>query len=167
MQERFCYWASNSILSKGLIYLFPISPRHYIMLIDPATYDVCTTENNLIIIDDNSDVDQINLLQAIAADRNLYFTIYEQQDYLKELATQTRNNKINKVEKQLLDNPQKTGSKSLFAYQLYHKLQFFFSFIRVGKEAQIYDTSKRLFHPRNQYIVDFIQNLGDKKSHLL
>lgn len=167
MQDRTCYWASNSILSKGLIYLFPISPRHYIMLIDPATYDVLSTENNLIIIEDSSDVDQINLLQGITADRNLYFTIPEQEDYLKDLAGKIANNKIDKVEKQLLDNPKKPGSKSLFAYQLYHKLSFFFSFIRTGEAAKIYDTSKQLFHPRNQNMVDFVQDLSDKKSNLL
>jgi len=162
MQHRQSYWASASILSKGLIYLFPLSPRHYIMLVDPTTYDVKSNEADLIAITDESDIDQINILQAISADQNIYFAAPEQENYIASLAKEAAKNKIDKLQTQLLNNPQKPGSNSLFAYQLVHKLEFFFSFIREGKEAGAYDTNEKLFHPRNQAIVDHVMNMKDK-----
>jgi hypothetical protein len=159
MQRRQSYWASSSILSKGLIYLFPLSPWHYIMLVDPATYDVKSNEADLIAITDESDIDQINLLQAISADQNIYFAAPEQKNYIANLVKEALKNKIDKLETQLLNNPQKPGSKSLFAYQMIHKLEFFFSFIREGKEACAYDTNEKLFHPRNKAIVDYVINI--------
>ncbi|MBB6130021.1 DUF4238 domain-containing protein [Mucilaginibacter lappiensis] len=159
MQKRACYWASNSILSKGIIYLFPLSTRYYIMLVDPETYEVFSTENDLIPIKNQSDINFINLLQCISADQNLYFAKIADENYVKKIAADAREYKIDKLVNQLLDNPEKPGIKTPFLYQLLHQLDFFFSFIRENKEAMEYNTENKLLHPRSQEILDYVLSL--------
>ncbi|MEJ2901516.1 DUF4238 domain-containing protein [Pedobacter panaciterrae] len=164
MQKRKYYWAANSHLSKGLILLFPLSPDHYLMLIDPYSYDVKCTAENRIHVDKASDLYNINLLQSVSADKNLYYRIAQEEAYIKSLAMEGLRNKKSKLISELVPCPGKPEAKCLFSYHLAHTLNLSFSFIRESEEAKAYDVTKQRDHPRNQEIVDWMKQVRLKRK---
>lgn len=158
MLKRKYYWSVNSILSKGLIMLFPLSPKHYLMLIDPFTYDVNCTKTNNINITKQADVYNINLLQSISADKILYFTDNISDKYVSSIAKEGKKNKRNETVNQEIRKPENPGGKLLFSYEIVHKLNLLFSFIREGQEAMGYKIHESIFHPRNEDIVEWVEN---------
>jgi hypothetical protein len=155
MRKRKKFWNANSLLDKGLILLFPLSPKLYLMLFDPGIYDILISED-LVGIDDFNDIYKLNLLQAVTGERFLYFPDSIGEDYLRKLASDAQQQMKNKFINQKILHPD-TGKLSLFSYFLPHEIDFYFSFIRDGSYARSYDVSKELSHPRNQEIVDWVK----------
>ncbi|ADB42934.1 DUF4238 domain-containing protein [Spirosoma linguale] len=80
--------------SKGLQIFIPISPKHLIILYDSWSYKIGTKTNHVVEIKNDSDVDQINILQFLNCDKLIFFKNMEQQKlhYYK-----TRSNKYEKA----------------------------------------------------------------------
>jgi hypothetical protein len=155
MQSRKCYWNANSLMNKGLILLFPLHPKWYIMLYDPCVYDVLVSRD-LVVVDKSSDVYKINLLQTVYADRFVYFSDSLNERYVRNMAQDGGKRKLNKYIHKEVRHPE-TGRPALFSYYLPHKIDFYFSFMRDGKEAKDYDVHSKLEQVRSQEIIDWVE----------
>lgn len=70
---------------KGLIILFPLSPRHCLIYYDSILYKIGGKRlHTNVIIDNNSDIDEINKLQVINANETLY-SLDMSESYLSNL----------------------------------------------------------------------------------
>lgn len=159
MQQRGCYWAANSIISKGLTMMFPLSPFHCLLYVDSEFYDVKSTDQNIIYLESNDDIDLINLLQAISADQNLYFASEHQTDCVISVSRQGCERKRNKVVTKIIPNPEKPDSLMQFSYTMNHDINQFFSFLRESNIAKTYQVDGILKHPRNEEMVDWINKI--------
>lgn len=61
------------IASKGLQVFVPISPRVILCFYDKKTYHVGSPDDRQVLVLRSSDVDQLNGLQYVSADENIYF----------------------------------------------------------------------------------------------
>lgn len=164
MQRKEYYWAANSILSKGLTMIFPVSPFHCLLFIDSHFYDVKCTDKHIIYGDDENDIDLLNLLQAISADQNLYFSSEHQLDYVTSLNKQGQEHKKDNYVTKIISNPERPNSFMQLSYTIRHEIKKYFSFLRESQEAKIYRVEGILKHPRNEDIDDWINRIL-KKGH--
>lgn len=70
--------------AKGLQIFYPIAPKHCFLFYDETTYGFGGKTGRIIKIDKEIDVEQINLIQFINANYNLYFNEDFDENYLKE-----------------------------------------------------------------------------------
>ena len=68
--------------AKGLQIFYPISPRHCFLFYDETTYGFGNRTGRIIKINKELDVEQINLIQYINANNNLYFNEDFDEQYL-------------------------------------------------------------------------------------
>jgi len=60
--------------SRGLIILFPLSPRVLLLLTDREVYMVESNKSSIVVVTKKHDVVELNLLQCTNASENLYFS---------------------------------------------------------------------------------------------
>lgn len=69
--------ANTGFSSRGLIILYPLSPRVLLVLTDPEVYKVASDANNVCTLKSTRDVINLNLPQCFNAHENLYFASSE------------------------------------------------------------------------------------------
>lgn len=83
--EPLCPNKSNTYYTaKGLQIFYPISPKHCFLFYDETTYSFGNKTGRIIKIDRENDVEQINLIQYINANYNLYFNENFDEKYLEK-----------------------------------------------------------------------------------
>lgn len=65
---------SSGLLSRGLMIVLPIGPRTALMLYDDQAYSVVNPTGQMVLIKHGADVQQLNKLQVVNANENLYMT---------------------------------------------------------------------------------------------
>jgi len=71
---NFKLFGSNSGLAcKGLQIFCPISPNHMLIFFDEAVYKVSTRKKVVVEITNINDIRQLNALQLVSANKNVYF----------------------------------------------------------------------------------------------
>lgn len=75
------------VTSKGIQFFVPVSPNLYLVLYDGTTYRVRSSADrrSRTTKAKQSDIDQLNLLQLLSADRNVYFSEWEQLKAIQRL----------------------------------------------------------------------------------
>ena len=58
-------WLTSSFVSSGLQIFLPLSPKLVLFFYDPKTYNVKTDIDDIILIEKESEVFQLNLLQVL------------------------------------------------------------------------------------------------------
>jgi len=61
-------------LQSGLQIILPLSPRFLVLLYDRSVYKVGTRKENLVVVKREDDVTQINTLQLLTAEENLFYS---------------------------------------------------------------------------------------------
>lgn len=85
----------TGLASRGLQIFLPISPKLTLLLYDYQTYKVGNRKNKIIEINCPNEISQINLLQVLNCDSNLYFNEFINIDYINKL--QLKSKKYNKA----------------------------------------------------------------------
>ncbi|MVT09508.1 DUF4238 domain-containing protein [Chitinophaga tropicalis] len=156
MLRRSAYHLAEGLLNKGLILFLPVSPKHCLMLCDPWAYDVYCA-GNTVTLDNIDDLNNINTLQAISADQNIYFTDGTDVQQLVATATKAGSLRENRTISEIIDHPQQKGVKQQFGYYVSHRFCPELSFLREGKEASVYNINEHSDYTRNKEIVDWIK----------
>ncbi len=80
-------WGSNTGLgSKGLQMFLPLSPRHQLILFDQDIYKVSgSLHHRPVSLKSAEDIENLNCLQLLNANSNLYFDQKITRDYIKSL----------------------------------------------------------------------------------
>lgn len=155
MQRRGEFGHSQGLITKGLLLIFPISPRYCIMLVDGWAYETYCS-GNLCEVNNQGDIDQINLLQAISGDQCIFFQNLAQSNYIERICKSATNLKIDQQKIEFVELPEKPGIKFLYTYHLMHTIVSTLSFIRESEEALNYEVKKFGKYPRSQELVEWI-----------
>jgi hypothetical protein len=75
-----------SLAIKGLQILYPIGPRHYIMLYDPTCYRVGSDKKAAVEVRSKCDISRLNKLQFLSALQNIFLPPSLGEAYAKKLA---------------------------------------------------------------------------------
>ena len=78
----------TGLASRGLQIFVPISPSVLLVLYDSRTYKIRRLADRWFgrsVTDDVSDIDQLNLFQLLSAERNVYFSTWEQRKDIERL----------------------------------------------------------------------------------
>ena len=79
---------TTGLASRGLQIFVPISPSLLLVLYDSRVYKIRRFTDRWFgrsVIDDVSDIDQLNLLQLLSAESNVYFSTWEQRKHIERL----------------------------------------------------------------------------------
>lgn len=85
---------SFGLQSSGILFFLPISPKHLLLVYDPNVYSVETVRNICKV--KGRDVEALNELQYIRADKNIYFADWNRNKSILKKLSQYR---INRPEK--------------------------------------------------------------------
>jgi hypothetical protein len=161
MLRRGFFALANGLANKGLIVLFPLSPKAYIMLYDSWAYE--TTECRQIIdLSDIKDIDSINLLQSIACDNVLFYSKSSDSEKVKMVSKLGLENKKDSFVNDVMDHPLDNKKKMMLSYYLEHNIMPDLSFIRENKSIVNCNDWGTLSGVRNKEIEDWL-NL-DKRT---
>jgi hypothetical protein len=155
MLKREYFELANGLGNKGLIILFPVSPKVYLMFYDSWAYETSEREQ-VIELADKKDVENINLLQAISADKILYFSKISDANQVKRVSSLANENKTDTHVNKISDHPFKKGSKLLLSYYLEHKIIPRFTFIKEKESIEQINDWTVLNGLRNSEIEDWI-----------
>ena len=81
-------------LQKGLQVFVPLSPRHQLVLYDGSTYRVSVGRSSRSSRAKQSDIDQFNKIQIVAAEENVYFSDWQQMEDVDRLEQRTKQFRI-------------------------------------------------------------------------
>lgn len=70
--------------SSGVQLILPLTPRHYLISYDEATYNPKIVDDYKVIINRESDVHALNELQLIRCSKNVYFKDAKQKDSVRD-----------------------------------------------------------------------------------
>lgn len=84
-------WLTSSFVSSGLQIFLPLSPTLMLFFYDPKTYNVKTDINEIIIVEKESEVFQLNLLQVLNSTNCLYFNENILESDISALITTSKN----------------------------------------------------------------------------
>jgi len=76
--------------TPGLIIMYPLGPRHCLMLIDQNSYRIKKLKHNNLSIRNNADVAKINKLQIHNSANAVYFSKYKYKNYVYGLWNQEK-----------------------------------------------------------------------------
>lgn len=151
------YPNNGGLLSKGLIILFPISPKFCLLYYDPWAYAIQTKDRSTLCLDVWEDLDNINLLQAITADKILYYTKVAETDYVKNLGLKSRDLKKDEYVNKEISSPKYPNKFALLSYYLEHSYNPNFSFFHLTEKAKNRNGNMGMKEYRNQEIVDWVE----------
>lgn len=133
----------------GLQIFFPLSPQACLLLYDGRMYSVKSTKQGAVPINLDNDIEQINALQALSADTNLYFCANEQT--VASISMLPFNNRVppekrfGYINAKSPENPNKVLI-GLFLQQLDFKLDI--SVIRMHESRKSENLFKRIYGAR-------------------
>ena len=86
--ERFgVYMGATGLPVKGLQIFYPIHPRLMICLFDPKVYD-CGKSENCISTEKEDDVNQLNILQCLNSEQQLFFDETISKKYIENIVAE-------------------------------------------------------------------------------
>jgi hypothetical protein len=146
----------------GLQVFFPISPSLYLVLYDKDIYRIGFRRQHLLAIEKSEDVDQLNALQLINANRVLYFGHGIREDYIKRLhrlySDKRSIGKMSVEEYHELNPDDPEVKRSLIAAHAYNiKIGLSLSCIQQTKRAKRRQLGPSMANPRNPRALKLIE----------
>jgi hypothetical protein len=161
MLKRGFYDLASGLANKGLIILFPISTKKYLILYDSWAYETNEVNQN-IEVTNTEDIYNINLLQSISCDEIIYFSNSIDSEEVKKLANLGFEKKDDSFINDIIDHPQIKGKKLLCSFYLEHKISLELSFIKEKEFLMNCNDLNLLSGARNKEIEDWL-NMDKKK----
>jgi hypothetical protein len=155
MLKRQFYELANGLGNKGLVILFPISPKAYLMLYDSWVYQTTETEQ-VIELKNKTDIENINLLQSISADKIIYYSQTSDSNQVKRISTLALEHKTDDYINKVFEHPFKKGGKLMMSYYLEHKLTPDLTFIKENDSIQKINDWTTLSGLRNKEIEHWL-----------
>ncbi len=152
LNSRKKYGSNTGWAVKGLTVFLPISPIHCLMFFDKDVYKVGGKSFIPISLTKTNDVHQLNILQYLNANRNLYFNDEIDEPYIKFIEGLAR--KFRRTKKtNLVVIPENENSSLLHGFDEDIKIELSLSFVRLTAKAKKYNLGRKRIHYRNEEIV--------------
>lgn len=159
-------YGSVGLASKGLLIFLPLSPKKLLLLYDGSVYKIGNKRDSVSTLNDTKEVDNINLLQWLKCNNNIYFySIDEQMKIKRDYDLNIRLRQQSKVKHQEIKNAD--GSKIFGAYSSKLKMSLKINTIKIRKQAKQYQTNEKISAIRNpkllELVNEFCEHIKTKK----
>lgn len=153
---------------KGLQVFFPISPRRMIMLYDKITYKIGDRKSRTIEVDSNDDIESLNKLQLINADKVIFFrNNFDEKPLLSSLANIKRKQDHSKLYKAKTINRGESSSQVIMVSNEDIDYDLNVNFIKYTKKAKQYRMSDFLIEFRSEKLKqEFVNRKIYKTANL-
>lgn len=162
MRSRKWPGAHNGWIVMGLQLFFPISPRQYLVLYDKDLYRVGFRQKQVIEIGNVQDVDQLNALQLVNSNRNIYFNDLVKQEYVEELhriySNKRISDKMSVDEFHQINTEPKLRRSLIISHQNNIKMELKLSFISETKKAKRRQLGPSMSNPRNPHLLELLED---------
>jgi hypothetical protein len=156
-------WAENiknfgaiGLASKGLLILLPLSPKILLLLYDPAIYKIGNIKDSISYINKNEDIDNINLLQWLSSNDNIYY--YNESDFSKISIDSEKNIPLRNREKVMIQERDDSKSGKLIGFHSHKlKMKLNVSVIKLRKQAKRIDEGDRILKIRNPLLLTAVR----------
>ncbi|MFC1574162.1 DUF4238 domain-containing protein [Candidatus Latescibacterota bacterium] len=144
------YLGVTGMINSGLQIFFPISPKCILLFFDSNIYYSIGSTESVIEIDNRNDVHKLNKLQAVFADKNIYFSEYKERDSVLRLINRTSMFRKQREWKRHTLKPNETEinsnmkSEILHVYSVMPNLKLDLSFLRVRNQQKEIPIIKRV-----------------------
>jgi len=163
MENKGHEFGSTGIASKGLQIFFPIHPRMMVCLYDPFVYKYGEKNKLSIVTESISEVHQLNSLQFIYSESQLFFNHFIIKEYIEMLI------RTNKKEKETVMPLSKSfyltdgNQKRPFLVNTFRdpKIGLNLSFIKLLKKAKRFDTTKSVSFPRHESFIELRKKMSE------
>lgn len=165
LEDRKKIGSNIGIAVKGLQIYLPISPTHLMIFYDSAIYKVNGAKRNICEIENDNDILNLNGLQYLNANLNIYYNNSFTPVNLKTLKNsyekQRRGSKTNLSEYREINTTNELPNVllQLFAEDIKCKLNL--SFLKILKKAKDYDLGNKVVHLRNENLVRIHSEFSD------
>ena len=88
MENVGLYTGATAIVTKGIQIFYPIHPRLMICLYDPNIYQCGVNSKNCVSTESINDVDQLNILQYLTSNSQLFFNETISREYCESIVEQ-------------------------------------------------------------------------------
>ena len=138
---------------RGAQIFVPLSPRHYLVLFDSVIYDARLADRRRRLSHASaSDIRNLNLMQLVSADENIYFSNGKQSDYVERLRSSIDHLRLeDAVPVAEVESDSDPYSSLLHAYEQTPNLSLRLQFLYVNKLARKVPIQDRL-NPRNDQL---------------
>ncbi len=158
MEQRNRPGGSTGLASKGLELFMPVSPFCSILFFDKDIYRVGSDNTDLCPISSAEDIDYLNLLQYVNADRNIYFNEQISVDYIKKIALKAKSHR--KTTRVHVDEFMAKAVSNDRMHSLLHtskediRIGLDLTFVSLHEEAQKYRFNGKLGIVRNEELCE-------------
>jgi hypothetical protein len=166
LEARKKYGSNTGFANKGLEVFVPLSPSHIVIFFDKDVYKIGSKNEQIIVLNSVSDVDNLNLLQCLNANENLYFDHQINESYIFHLLQ--RINRYKRTAKANVDKFLKLRNKDIQEKQmLLHSYNsdiicnLSLSFIHILRKAKKYELGDKVVHVRNEEICRLHQHFSE------
>ncbi|MGB3515568.1 MAG: DUF4238 domain-containing protein [Elainellaceae cyanobacterium] len=158
------------IASKGLEIFLPLSPTHLLIFFDSDVYKIGTKNSTIIYVNDKKDVEQLNILQCVNCDKNLYFNQDIKEGQVRQLAKKSlrfRQQAKADIEKYLQRNAEKGQAMLLWTHMSELNCSLKLSFISFVKKARKFSPGNKVVHLRDEGSVGRYLGFQDEIESLI
>ena len=146
--NQYCEQAQNTGIAGatriGLQIFIPLSPRHLLMLFDGGTYDYIKSRTLT-----DSDIEALNGLQIISADRNVYFNDWRQLGRVTAVVDKFAHSRVGHLGKaEEIASDQNEDESLIHGYLEIPNIGLDLSVLRIKKRALRISMGKRLNNTR-------------------
>jgi hypothetical protein len=160
---------NTGLITKGLQIFCPISPKHYLFFYDSGTYKVGLEKVRMIQVTE-SDVRQLNKLQFISANENLYFDNFFTDTDVKQFChtfDEERKNGRLGYKSEILEDDGKSAVIKTVMPEIKGNLKV--SFAKTLTKAERYEIGEKIIIPRSRQAIEmhnFVQSEAERLIRL-
>jgi Protein of unknown function (DUF4238) len=138
--------------SQGLQLFIPVSPTLLMILYDPSVYKSREKNAELTRTISNADVDALNQLQVVGAEQNLYFTDWNDADYVRRVSGKAKSFRSpDPVQvNEFFEVGNEKASSLIQLFERTPNLKLDLSFITIKRRAKRIPTIKRAHSHRKE-----------------
>lgn len=151
--------------TPGLQMFMPISPSKGIIFYDENFYNVGSKNNKEVCVKEDKDVENLNMLQCLSANENLYFDSIITEGYIRDLFNKTKKyRRSEKINLQTYVNPEKQAPNNLL-YMLTTKeirMNLTLSFVFETAISRNFQIGSKLLLVRNPELLARAQKTAEE-----
>ena len=148
------------LASKGLLIFLPLNPRKLLLLYDSNVYKIGNRKDVVTTINNSEEIKNINLLQWLKCQDNIYFFSENEQDKIKN------NAKVNIILRQqsktsFTERKGPNGSKIIGGFSSKLKMKLNVNSIKIRKQSKQIKINEKIHAIRNPKLLDLVNEFGD------
>jgi len=169
LANRSFHGSNVGLASKGLQIILPLSPNVCVIFYDSDVYKIGRPMRRIIRVKKIIDINEINKIQLVNANENIYFDDAITEKFVMELAKKgkkfRRKKKANISVYDAYDSQKGRKGKVMHMFQedVHTNLQL--SFISITQKARRYDLSKRVVYVRKPKLMNEYERLRGCKHY--